>query len=49
MKKFLLFASVAILLASCGGTKYLDCDAYKTRYKALKPEKHHHAKCDAYN
>lgn len=49
MKKVLLFASFAIVLASCKSTKYVDCDAYKTRYKALKPEKHHHAKCDAYN
>lgn len=52
MKRILLLASLAILLASCGGTKYLNCDAYKTQYKALKPEKHkhhHHKLCDAYN
>lgn len=52
MKRILLIASLAIVLASCGGTKYLNCDAYKTQYKALKPEKHkhhHHKLCDAYN
>lgn len=42
--------TLAIMLASCGSTKYVDCDAYKTHYKPLKAEKHkHHIKCDAYN
>lgn len=42
--------TLAILLTSCGSTKYVDCDAYKTHYKPLKAERHHghHIKCDAY-
>lgn len=43
---------ITLLLAmmSCGSTKYVNCDAYKTQYKPLKAEKHkHHIKCDAYN
>jgi len=44
--------TLAIMLASCKSTKYIDCDAYKTHYKPLKAEKHknhHHKLCDAYN
>ena len=39
------------LLSSCGNTKYVKCDAYKTQYKPIKAERHHghHIKCDAYN
>lgn len=49
MTKFITLAIIAIVLTSCGGTKYVQCDAYKTRYKAVKPEKHKHVKCDAYS
>jgi hypothetical protein len=42
--------TLAIMLASCKSTKYVNCDAYKTRYKPVKAERHHHhVKCDAYN
>lgn len=38
------------LFSSCGSTKYVKCDAYKTQYKPIKADKHrHHIKCDAYN
>lgn len=38
------------LFSSCGNTKYVKCDAYKTQYKPIKADKHrHHIKCDAYN
>jgi hypothetical protein len=38
------------LFSSCGNTKYVNCDAYKTQYKPIKADKHrHHIKCDAYN
>lgn len=41
---------VAMIMTSCKSTKYHTCDAYKTQYKSLKPEKHkHHGLCDAYN
>lgn len=49
MTKFITLAILGIVLASCGGTKYVQCDAYKTHYKPLKAEKHKHHKCDAYN
>ena len=49
MKKLITLTIVALIFASCGGTKYVQCDAYKTHYKAVKPEKHKHVKCDAYS
>lgn len=49
MTKFITLAIIAIVLTSCGGTKYVQCDAYKTHYKPIKAEKHKHHKCDAYN
>jgi hypothetical protein len=57
MKKNLALAialacTLAMALTSCKSTKYHTCDAYKTHYKALKPERHkshHHQLCDAYN
>lgn len=49
MKKVLLFASFAIVLASCKSSKHIDNDAYKTYYKPVKAEHHKHPKCDAYN
>jgi hypothetical protein len=50
MKKVLTLIAVAILATSCGNTKYVNCDAYKTHYKPVKAEKHkHHVKCDAYS
>ena len=49
MKKLITLTIVALIFASCGGTKYVQCDAYKTHYKAIKPEKHKHVKCDAYS
>lgn len=31
-------------------TRYVQCDAYKTQYAPIKPERHHkHHTCDAYN
>ena len=31
-------------------SRYHQCDAYKTQYAPLKPERHHnHGLCDAYN
>jgi len=33
--------TIAILLTSCGSTKYVDCDAYKTRQHAVKSTKPH--------
>jgi hypothetical protein len=48
----MLVATIAMAMASCASTKYHTCDAYKTHYKALKPERHkshHHNLCDAYN
>lgn len=45
-----IIITVLIAMSSCGSTKYVNCDAYKTQYKPLKAEKHkHHIKCDAYN
>ena len=29
--------------------KYHQCDAYKTQYAPIKPERHKHHTCDAYN
>ena len=30
--------------------RYHQCDAYKTQYAPIKPERHHnHGLCDAYN
>jgi ribosomal protein L19E len=49
MKKVLLIASFAIVLASCKSSKHIDSDAYKTYYKPVKAERHKHVKCDAYN
>jgi|LauGreDrversion4_2_1035121.scaffolds.fasta_scaffold01193_14 hypothetical protein len=48
---FGLILATAILTSSCGSTKYVKCDAYKTQYPKLKAERHHgrHIKCDAYN
>jgi hypothetical protein len=46
----MIILTMLIVMSSCGSTKYVDCDAYKTHYKPLKAEKHkHHIKCDAYN
>lgn len=46
----MIIIALLLAMASCKSTKYVDCDAYKTRYKAVKAEKHHHhGKCDAYN
>lgn len=47
-----IIITVLIAMSSCGSTKYVNCDAYKTQYKPLKAEKHkhhHHKLCDAYN
>jgi hypothetical protein len=47
-----LAGTLALALSSCGSTKYVNCDAYKTQYKPIKAEKHkhhHHKLCDAYN
>ena len=33
--------TIAILLTSCGSTKYVDCDAYKTHTKSPKATKPH--------
>jgi hypothetical protein len=45
-----MIIGTAVLASSCGNTKYVGCDAYKTQYPKLKAEKHkHHIKCDAYN
>jgi hypothetical protein len=30
-------------------TRYVQCDAYKTHYAPIKPERHKHHTCDAYN
>jgi hypothetical protein len=50
MKKVLTLIALAILATSCGNTKYVNCDAYKTHYKPVKAEKHkNHVKCDAYS
>lgn len=49
MRKVLLFASIAIVLASCKSSKYVESDAYKTYYKPVKYKNHKHPKCDAYN
>jgi hypothetical protein len=37
MKKLISFAIVAIVLASCGSTKYVDCDAYSSTGIIIKP------------
>jgi uroporphyrinogen-III synthase len=29
--------------------RYHQCDAYKTHYAPIKPERHKHHTCDAYN
>lgn len=47
-----IVTTLLLALTSCKSTKYHTCDAYKTHYKALKPERHkshHHQLCDAYN
>jgi len=45
-----MIIGTAVLAASCGSTKYVNCDAYKTQHKPIKADKHqHHIKCDAYN
>jgi len=44
-----IVTTLLLALTSCKTTKYQTCDAYKTHYKAVKAEKHHHTKCDAYN
>lgn len=51
MKAIIITIGLTILLTSCGSTKYHPCDAYKTKYKALKSDNHrkHHHTCDAYN
>ncbi len=48
----MIIIGLLLAMTSCKSTKYHTCDAYKTQYKALKPEKHrshHHQLCDAYN
>ena len=46
----MIILTMLFSMSSCGNTKYVSCDAYKTQYKPLKAEKHkHHIKCDAYN
>jgi hypothetical protein len=48
----MIIITLLLVMASCKTTKYHTCDAYKTHYKPLKPEKHknhHHKLCDAYN
>lgn len=49
MKKLLILSITMFFLSSCGGTKYIQCDAYKTQYKPVKAHKHKHVKCDAYS
>jgi hypothetical protein len=46
-----MIIGTAVLASSCGSTKYVNCDAYKTQYKPIKADKHkrHHHTCDAYN
>ena len=46
----MIILTMLLGMSSCKSTKYHSCDAYKTQYKTLKPEKHrHHGLCDAYN
>ena len=46
----MIILTMLIGMSSCGSTKYVDCDAYKTHYKQVKPDKHkQHKLCDAYN
>lgn len=46
----MIILTMLFAMSSCGSTKYVNCDAYKTQYKPLKAEKHkHHKLCDAYN
>ena len=50
MRKLITIMIIAMVAVSCKSTKYHTCDAYKTQYKPIKPEKHkHHGLCDAYN
>ena len=42
------FANDGIKLKKHKRVKYHQCDAYKTHYAPIKPERHHHT-CDAYN
>ena len=37
MKKIISFAILAITLASCGETKYIECDAYSNNEILIKP------------
>ncbi len=45
----MIIIGLLLAMTSCKSTKHFECDAYKTHYKAVKAEKHHHGKCDAYN
>ena len=46
----IIILTMLFATSSCGSTKYVDCDAYKTHHKPLKAEKHkQHKLCDAYN
>jgi hypothetical protein len=50
MRKLITITAIIVAMSSCKSTKYHTCDAYKTQYKQIKPEKHkHHGLCDAYN
>jgi hypothetical protein len=45
-----MIIGTAVLASSCGSTKYVNCDAYKTQHKPIKADKHKgHKLCDAYN
>jgi hypothetical protein len=37
MKKIILFVTLAIVIASCSSTKYVDCDAYSSNGIIIKP------------
>jgi hypothetical protein len=46
----MIVITLLLAMTSCGSTKYVDCDAYKTHHKPLKADKHKgHKQCDAYN
>lgn len=48
----MIILTMLLGMSSCGSTKYVNCDAYKTQHKPIKAEKHrhhHHKLCDAYN
>lgn len=48
----MIILTMLLGMSACKSTRYVNCDAYRTQYKKLKPERHkshHHNLCDAYN